>query len=138
MSNVRMLRQKARRSRHGQWPEVERRRISLLDFPVMSAALLDPLSDIVVLSETMLSCAERGEWLELADLEAKRHALIAAAMQPPEAAARDSYVQAARRILALDQRTLALAQAGHSALAKQLQSINTGRNAVQAYAQQVP
>ena len=104
----------------------------------MSEALFGPWSDIVVLSETMLRCAERGEWLELADLEAKRQALITATMQPPEAAARSDYALAARRILDLDQRTQALAQAGHSALAKQLQSINTGRSAVQAYTQQIP
>ncbi len=84
----------------------------------------------------MLRCAEAGEWLELAGLEHKRLALITMVMTPPDAATRDAYAQVARRILAIDQRTIALAQAGHSALGKQLQSINTGRSAVQAYAQQ--
>lgn len=104
----------------------------------MSETPLAPLSNIVTLSEAMLRCAERGEWLELTNLEAKRYALIAAAMQPPEAAARDGYAQAARRILSLDQRTFVLAQAGHSTLAKQLRSIIVGRTAVHAYVQRIP
>jgi hypothetical protein len=99
----------------------------------MSVASADPLSDIVVLSETMLRCAERGEWLELADLETKRYALIAAAMPPPEAATSEAYARSVQRILDLDLRTQALAQAGHSSLAQQLRSINTGRSAVHAY-----
>ncbi len=103
----------------------------------MRATPLDPLSDIIALSEPMLRCAERGDWLELAGLEAKRRALITAVMQPPEAAACAGYAPAAQRILDLDRRTLILAQAGHSSLAKQLQNINIGRSAVQAYAQQV-
>lgn len=99
----------------------------------MSAAPRDPLLDIVVLSETMLRCAERGEWLELADLEAKRYVLITAAMPPSEAATSEAYARSVQRILDLDLRTQALAQAGHSSLAKQLRSINTGRSAVHAY-----
>ncbi len=99
----------------------------------MSAVSRDPLSDILVLSEKMLRCAERGEWLDLADLETKRYAVIIAAMLPPEASAIAAYARSVQRILDLDQRTQALAQAGHSSLAKQLRSINTGRSAVLAY-----
>ena len=98
----------------------------------MSAALLETWSDIVALSETMLRCAENGEWLELADLEAKRRAVIATAVAPADT---DRYANAIQRILALDQRTMLLAQAGHATLAKQLQTLNIGRSAIHAYAQ---
>ena len=99
----------------------------------MSAALCDPLSDIIVLSETMLCCAEQGKWLELADLEARRYVLIAAAKPPLEVTAIPAYARSVQRILALDRRTQVLAQAGHSVLAKQLRGINIGRSAVHAY-----
>lgn len=81
----------------------------------------------------MLRCAERGEWLQLADVEAQRYAFITAAMHLQDAEASEACAQSTRRILEIDQRTMALAQAGHSELAKQLRSINTGRNAVHAY-----
>lgn len=99
----------------------------------MSSALCDCLSDIIALSETMLCCAEQGKWLELADLEVKRHALITAAKLSPGVTTIAAYARSVQRILDIDRRTQALAQAGHSALAKQLRGIYIGRSAVHAY-----
>lgn len=101
----------------------------------MHTAAQDPWAELVRVTETMLRCAERGEWLELAALEIQRRDMIGTA-PPLEAAARDTYAQAVRHILAVDQRTAALAQAGHADLAKQLQNIHAGRSAIQAYARQ--
>ena len=85
----------------------------------------------------MLCHAEAGEWLELAELENHRRALINADMQaPPQDADCAEYAQVLQSILSLDQKTIALAHAGQTALVKQLQVIAQGRSAVQAYAQQ--
>lgn len=102
----------------------------------MSGVPIESFSELVALSEAMLCCAQQGEWLQLADLEIKRRALIETTMQTPAADAVEAYEIVARRLLALDQRTLALALAGQANLAQQLQTLNIGRNAVQAYAQQ--
>lgn len=89
------------------------------------------------MTEAMLSHAEAAEWLELAALENQRRALIAGNLQAaPDDASTAEYAGTLQRLLALDARIMALAQAGHSALAKQLQAIGLGRSAVQAYAQQ--
>lgn len=97
------------------------------------------LAAIVALSETMLQCAEAGDWLELARLEIERRALIERDMtRLPASETQQAYAEAARRILTLDERTLSLALAGRVGIAEQLHAFNTGRNAVQAYAQQRP
>jgi hypothetical protein len=102
----------------------------------MNKVQIEPLSVIVAWSETMLRCAQDGEWLALAELEAKRRALIAVAMAalPDVAEDQDHYRQILQRVLRLDQQILPLAQAGHTELAKQLQTISVGRSAMQAYA----
>ena len=84
----------------------------------------------------MLRCAENGAWVELADLEIKRRAALAAVTAPGDATACDRYTEAIQHILALDQRTILLAQSGHAMLARQLQTLNIGRSAIRAYARQ--
>lgn len=87
----------------------------------------------------MVQCAELGDWLELARLESERRALIEKHMTPlPANETQAAYAEAARRILALDERTMSLALAGRSSIAKQIQIFNIGRSAVHAYAQQLP
>lgn len=94
---------------------------------------------IIALSETMLQCAEQGDWLQLAGLESQRRALIEKHMtQASVNETQGAYAEAARRILALDERTMSLALAGRSSIAKQIQTFNIGRSAVHAYAQQLP
>jgi hypothetical protein len=102
----------------------------------MNEAQAEQLSVIVAWSESMLRCARAGEWLELAELEARRRDLIAIATAAPPLSAQgqDNYRQTLQRVLLLDQQVIALAQSGHTALAKQLQTMSVGRNAVQAYA----
>ena len=104
----------------------------------MSGVPSESFSEVVAISEAMLCCAQQGEWMRLAELEIARRALIATTMHAPEAGQAEAYGVAARRLLALDQRTFELAQAGQTSLAKQLQTFNVGRNAIQAYARQRP
>ena len=101
----------------------------------MNKAHAEPLSVILDWSEAMLRCAQAGEWLALAELEARRRDLIAVAMAAPPATTeeQDHYRKILQRVLRLDQQIMPLAQAGHAELAKQLQTITVGRNAVQAY-----
>lgn len=86
----------------------------------------------------MLRCAEQGDWLQLAALESQRRALIETHMALTPANGTAAYIHAARRLLTLDERTLSLAIAGRASVAKQIQTFNTGRHAVQAYTQQSP
>ncbi len=104
----------------------------------MSGVPIESFSEIMALSEAMLGCAQQDEWLQLADLEIKRRALIETTMQTPAADAVEAYEIVTRRLLALDRCTIDLAQAGQSSLAKQMHALNTGRDAIQAYTQQKP
>ena len=92
-----------------------------------------PLDFMLALSRRMLECAEQGAWATLAELEAQRRPLIETFFSDPIAAHRPNAAAAVRALLAIDERTMALAASRRRELADVLRGIHLGKRALRAY-----
>ena len=92
-----------------------------------------PLDTMLALSRRMLECAEQGAWALLAELEAQRRSLIETLFNDPAAAHRPNVAAVVRELLALDDRTVALAASRRQELADVLRGIHLGKHALRAY-----
>ncbi len=93
-------------------------------------------SEVLRMTDAMLSCAESGAWDELSELERQRRSKLetffSRPVDPAEAELVREYIT---ELLELDQRIIAMGESAQQALLGEASQITRGRRAETAYRQ---
>lgn len=87
------------------------------------------------LTLALRACVEAGEWLDCAELESRRRAVIERVFdEPPSAAELPSLTETLREVVRVNEEMLGLAAHRRRTLEREVDTVARGRVAVDAYA----
>lgn len=94
------------------------------------------LHEIICLSELMLQNASDGLWDEVTDMQTQRNKLIHKLFDDIPAFSKEELAANIRKMLSMDEQTMKLIEHNRSDLLTEMNKIQQGKKAVNAYAQQ--
>lgn len=93
----------------------------------------DPWNDITALSQLMLELAHSENWNKLVELEELRSGMLAQAFATQHTSMQNQSADVAREVMAINQQIIVLSEERQQRCHTQLQALNAGRRAQQAY-----